>query len=136
MVTTNYARVHRLPPDLVPISISLYPPGWWSGRHLPALCPSAGFSSLTRDQYDDAFRAQLARLDADRLWCQLNYGRVALVCYESPNVWCHRRMVAEWFERQMGVEIPEFGFARSACLPYYALPTFAPEGDPRQLTLF
>ena len=68
MLTTNYARVRRLPAEIVPVSISLYPPEWWTGRHLPALCPDPGFRDLTRDQYDEAFARKLSRLDADKLW--------------------------------------------------------------------
>ncbi|MCL6442574.1 MAG: DUF488 domain-containing protein, partial [Alicyclobacillus sp.] len=41
-----------------------------------------------------------------------------LLCYEKHNDWCHRRMVADWFEKELGVVVPELGFDRSETLPY------------------
>lgn len=34
-----------------------------------------------------------------------------LLCWEDltkPSEWCHRRMVAEWLEQELGISIPEF----------------------------
>ena len=35
-----------------------------------------------------------------------------LLCWEhlvKPDDWCHRRMVAEWFESELGIDVPERG---------------------------
>lgn len=40
-----------------------------------------------------------------------------LLCWEDvtkPDQWCHRRMVADWFEDQLGVKVPEFAPAKKA----------------------
>ena len=30
-----------------------------------------------------------------------------LLCYEDPGKRCHRRLVADWLERTLGIEVPE-----------------------------
>ena len=36
-----------------------------------------------------------------------------LLCFEkppfTPTNWCHRRMVAEWFHNELGLDVPEHG---------------------------
>ena len=34
-----------------------------------------------------------------------------LLCYEKPNEFCHRRIVAEWLEKGLGVAVPEWGLS-------------------------
>lgn len=39
-----------------------------------------------------------------------------LLCWEGdpskPDEWCHRRMVADWFEQALGVKVPEYAPAK------------------------
>lgn len=30
-----------------------------------------------------------------------------LLCWEPPGVFCHRRLVAQWFENELGILVPE-----------------------------
>ena len=30
-----------------------------------------------------------------------------LLCWEGPDKFCHRRIVAKWFEDSLGIEVPE-----------------------------
>ena len=50
-------------------------------------------------------------MDLDRL-CYLPEGPVEaiLLCWEPPGAFCHRRLVAEWLERSLGIVVPELGF--------------------------
>jgi hypothetical protein len=41
-----------------------------------------------------------------------------MLCWESFNVRCHRRLVAEWLEQALGIEIPELGHLRKDSTPY------------------
>jgi hypothetical protein len=43
-----------------------------------------------------------------------------LLCWEKFNECCHRRMVAEWLETNLSIEIPEFGHARGESLTFAA----------------
>ena len=64
-----------------------------------------------RERY---FREILGPLDPQKVWDDLH--RLAgehepvLLCHEhllKPGDWCHRRMVAEWFEDKLGIAVLE-----------------------------
>ena len=67
--------------------------------------------------YREKYLQQLSRLDPAETWDVL-HGMVKghepiLLCYEEPpfdeSNFCHRHMVAEWFENELGVTVPEWG---------------------------
>lgn len=77
----------------------------WIRRRLPAmlqLAPTRSMLSMPRQQYDGLMAAKLASLDPAETWRQAHRlvepHEPILLCFEAPGVWCHRRMVAEWFE--------------------------------------
>lgn len=111
----------RIPEGMVPVSISIKPPHWWKGKHYPPLCPTKVMLSMTREEYDRLFDEILAKLDPATIYNELG-GNAVLLCYESPNVYCHRRRCAEWMESALGIVIPEMGFERSESLPYAQMP--------------
>lgn len=129
MFTSNYARSKSLPAGLTPVSISIKPPYWWKGRHYPALCPTKEMLSMRREDYDRLFDEILSNLNARQVFEELG-SAVVLLCYETPNTWCHRRRVAEWLELSLGIIVPEFGLERSDCLPYHSLTEKAPKTKP------
>ena len=67
--------------------------------------------AVYRERY---FREILRPLDARKVWDDLHaltdgYEPV-LLCHEhlrKSGEWCHRRMVAEWFEQMLGKNVPE-----------------------------
>lgn len=68
-----------------------------------------------RERY---FREILGPLDAQKVWDELyalaDGHEPVLLCHEhllKLGDWCHRRMVAEWFEEKLGVEVPEMTVA-------------------------
>ena len=75
----------------------------------------------SKEEFDNFFYEKLSKLDAKQVYNEIvsNFGEDAvLLCWESPNIRCHRRIVAEWFEKELGIVVPEFGFERSAIIPY------------------
>lgn len=100
------------------ISIARYAP-----RNTPAgfrifsrLAPGSWFKTVTKSEYIERFDAMLAALDPQETWDTLHKlagdAEPVLLCWEKPPFdevknWCHRRMVAEWFEAKLGVEVPE-----------------------------
>jgi hypothetical protein len=101
------------------VSISRYPP-----RKTPAgfrifrpLAPGTWFNSVTRPEYERLYGAQLAELNPrevhDKLVELAAGAEPVLLCWEKPPFddvnWCHRRLVAAWFERELGVVVPELG---------------------------
>ncbi len=97
------------------ISIARYAP-----RNTPAgyriyskLAPGTWFNSVSEAKYNELFRNEiLARLDPQRTWDELHamtggYEPV-LLCWEKPGEFCHRHLVAGWFERELGVTVSEY----------------------------
>ena len=82
-----------------------------------ALAPRRNMLKLAYHEYRPQFFHILSRLDAQAEWVTLH--KIAeghepvLLCFEHPpfslNNWCHRRMVAEWFEKELGHQVEELG---------------------------
>jgi hypothetical protein len=107
MFTSCFARWKHIPPGLVPVAISRGIPCWFRGRRELRLAPSwKMLQHMTAPEYDAAFARMLARLDPRALYEALGESAV-LLCWEAPGLRCHRRFVAEWFERSLGVAVPE-----------------------------
>ena len=65
---------------------------------------------LNQKKYVEAFYNKvLKKLDPKTVYNSLGENAV-LVCYEKPNDFCHRFLVAGWLELNLGVKIEETGF--------------------------
>lgn len=80
------------------------------------LAPGPWFNSVSYERYCELYGEMLGRLDPKQVYAEL----VALVapeepvllCWEVPPFsvpqnWCHRRLVAVWFEETLGIKVPE-----------------------------
>jgi len=99
------------------ISIARVAPRWYPrGFHVfRDLAPGSWFNSVDYDEYRRLYFEQLARLDpagvVDALYSLAS--APVLLCYEKPPFdternFCHRRMVAEWLEGSLGLEVMEW----------------------------
>lgn len=78
-------------------------------------------SPWPRTPYLPRYAAILDALDPQKVWDDLH--RLAgdqepiLLCWErppfTPTNWCHRRLVADWLQDRLGVEVPEYWTATS-----------------------
>ena len=105
------------------ISIARYAPrGTPAGyRQYRALAPDADMLKMSQALYLPRYAAILNALDPQQVWDDLH--RLAgdqepvLLCWErppfTPTNWCHRRLVADWFQDRLGVAVPELGTAPS-----------------------
>ncbi len=65
--------------------------------------------------FERAYTTQLSRLDPNDIWFDLHRlaggAEPVLQCFEKPPIdetnFCHRRMVAEWFEKSLDVKVSE-----------------------------
>ncbi|WP_315360814.1 hypothetical protein [Neisseria bacilliformis] len=118
MKTSYYAKYKTKPGA---IAISVRPPRWVKGKipEYQQLAPNFYFQ-IPYDEYLKKFNAQLAKLDAQKVWDELHQltGGVepVLLCYEAPPFdkrnFCHRHMVAEWFKRELGKDVEELGMEK------------------------
>lgn len=108
--TTYFGKLKKLPKEIVPISICGKAPEWWTGLQYKTLAPKYNFfmewtKNKDNDYYIEHFNKEVLNvLDADKVVFELNEmvnGRfedvdIALVCYEKPEDFCHRHLVANW----------------------------------------
>ena len=112
MQTSNFARSGSHPRA---VAISRTQPKGWTGRVYEPLAPSwrllaeALSGEIDEAEYSRRYRAEvLSKLDPARVYADLGEDAV-LLCWEKPGAFCHRRLVAEWFEETLGVSVPEVG---------------------------
>jgi len=120
--TTYFAKLKSLPENIIPISICGKAPDWYKGLQYKKLAPKYDFFMKWKENHDNdyyikCFNEQvLDKLDAidvildlSRMVYGFNVGEddICLVCYEKPNDFCHRHLVADWFNKN-GFECKEF----------------------------
>jgi uncharacterized protein YeaO (DUF488 family) len=107
MIYTSYfAKVKKLPQNVVPISIAIKAPTGWNGLEFKALAPKWSFLSVWKQTQDNDYyiaeyqKQVLNQLNPEevvkRLYA-LSYNHdVALICYEKSESFCHRHLVTDW----------------------------------------
>lgn len=131
LYTSSFRARHKfMTPDLTPICIARWAPSWKGRKELRLAPLSAARKAATAEEYDRIFFAQLADLDPAEIATALGDGAV-LLCYEPPGFRCHRRAVAEWLEKALGIEVPELGFPRTLIPSYDDAPY--PDDPPETL---
>ena len=107
LFTSYFANVKNIPSeDFTPISICGKAPDWWKGLQYKKLAPKWSFFSVWKETQDNEYyidhfhKEVLDELNIDKVVSDLNNlsnGKpVVLLCYESPEKFCHRHLVAEW----------------------------------------
>ena len=105
--TSYFAKLaHLHGADIVPVAITAKIPEWYNGLVYQKLAPSydilMGYKNTgNRDVYIQRFKNEiLSKLDPKTVFNELmmltNGRPFCLVCYEKPDSFCHRHIVAEW----------------------------------------
>jgi hypothetical protein len=112
MITSNFAR-HNIEKFHNSVSIARSS-RWFKGRRYPQLAPSRDLFTkylacmVDETQYAVEYRRDvLDKLDPARVFEELGSDAV-LLCWEAPEKFCHRRLVAAWLEYELGIEVPEY----------------------------
>ncbi len=119
MKTSNFRNAGRLPNA---VAICRATPNGWSGRRYPSLAPTWAMVKLPEGVFRSVYADQLKGLDPARVFEDLGPEAI-LLCWEAPGKFCHRRMVAEWLERSLGVEVPELNLAPAPVSQMEPVPT-------------
>jgi hypothetical protein len=100
------------------------------------LAPGTWFNSVSAEEYYYLYRSEiLAPLDPRVIASELidlAKGSIpVMVCYERTGgpQWCHRAMVAEWLEQNLGRDIPELGFETAPKGTHPLMPVLASPAD-------
>lgn len=115
MIYTSYfAKLRSLPDYIVPVSICGKAPEWYQGLQYKKLAPKYDFfmewkRNKDNDFYIKCFQEQVLDklnptdviLDLSKMVYGYNVGEndIALICYEKPSDFCHRHLVADWFNK-------------------------------------
>lgn len=121
MKTSYFGITPRKTPGA--IAISLYLPKGRQYLHYPKLAPSQELLQTYRDPnaaiiyhsiqkwYAFEYFDQLFLLNPQQVWDELHElagdAEPTLLCYEKPGQFCHRRLVAKWFEVELGEFVDE-----------------------------
>ncbi|OGO03987.1 MAG: hypothetical protein A2Y91_03395 [Chloroflexi bacterium RBG_13_54_8] len=105
MQTSNFRISGRNPKA---VSIARGVPKLWHGKQCLKLAPSWGLiSELNEGKYRRRYQEEvLDALNARAIIEELG-SDIILLCWEAPGQFCHRRLVAEWIERETGIVVPE-----------------------------
>jgi len=109
LYTSYYAMMRRFPENLVPISIAGKAPDFYHGIEYKKLAPKYKFFMEWKKNHDNGFYIShyqsevlnylQAKLVYRKLY-KLSGGRdVVLLCYEKPEDFCHRHLVADWLTK-------------------------------------
>lgn len=116
LFTSYYAQIRKFPKHMIPISISQGIPQWYDGLIYKKLAPlwstvSTYKDNVSKDQtyWENWYKEQyyetvLNKLDpiqvAKELQSMVGDGNIpVLLCYEKTSDFCHRALVADWFNK-------------------------------------
>ena len=111
MIYTSYYANHRnFPVGLHPICISLWPPRGFHGDRKLELAPRKDLlfdiknGIIDTEQYTVRFNQQLESLDVRKIASDVE--NCIMLCYEKPEDFCHRHLVAAWL-KTAGYQVEE-----------------------------
>ena len=127
ITTSNFAKSAKHPNA---VAISRGVPRFYKGRRCLALAPPTWLlKAKDPELFDREYRKQLDALDAKQVAEDLG-PNVILLCWESFNVRCHRRLVAEWLEGKLGIVVPEMDHERAESILFSEQPSKWDEKPP------
>lgn len=119
--TTYFAQLHNLPENIIPVSICGKAPEWYKGLEYKKLAPKYSFFSEWKINHDNDYYVEhfntevLDQLFPLKVVTELQMRlpeevknkmklpfynnpdwHIALICYEKPEEFCHRHLVAKW----------------------------------------
>jgi uncharacterized protein (DUF488 family) len=109
MFTSNYSKNGTNPNA---ISIAGKCPVWYKGKEYKILAPKYWFFKKYKENGDKEFYIEqyykevLSNLDPKKVYEELGDDAI-LLCWESAKDFCHRHLIAEWLEKELGVKIVE-----------------------------
>lgn len=121
--TSYFANIKNIPSNMVTIAICGKSPDTYTGLEYKKLAPKYGFfmqwkEDHDNDKYIECFEKEVLEplvveeVVKDLLLLSgnikgLNYSpEIVLLCFEHPGKFCHRHLVAEWFEKN-GIIVKE-----------------------------
>lgn len=116
--TSYFANIKKLPKDVVPVAICGKAPEGYTGLQYKKLAPSWDiyrdwkYNHHDKVIYTDRFYREildkLDQLTVEQELLNRTEGKpFCLICYEKPQDFCHRHLVADWM-KSVGINIEEY----------------------------
>ena len=86
---------------------------WYKGREYKKLAPRYWFFKKYKEDGNKEFYTEqyykevLDKLNPQQVYEELGEDAV-LLCWEKSGEFCHRRLVASWLEKELGIKVNEF----------------------------
>ena len=121
MKTSYFALISSEYPGA--IAISCWIPQNTNYIRYPKLAPSKELlnnykTNPNERNYTAEYFDQLFELNPQTVWDELHElaqsNEPILLCYENPKKFCHRRLVAKWFERELGQIVEEYSLGKAS----------------------
>ena len=116
--TSYFAVLRRIPEHIVPVSICLKAPDWFTGTQYKTLAPTSSIlyqqkSNPDESRYISRFNSEiLGVLNREHVVKELENlsdGKdVVLLCYEKPTSFCHRYLIANWLIETLENKVEEW----------------------------
>lgn len=116
--TSYFAKMKKIPEDILRISICGKAPDWYDGIQYKKVAPKYGFFQEWKKNHDNDFYIKhfnsevLETLKAEEVYKDLeklsNGNDCVLLCYEKSSDFCHRHLVANWLKENLNIEVVEY----------------------------
>lgn len=111
MYTSYFAKRKEIKPELM-VSIARSKPRWVKCEEYLDLAPPWDLVQYWKETGDEKgyckryYDEVLSKLDVEKVYEDLKDKYI--MCWEKSGSFCHRRIVALWIEKLLGIEVPEF----------------------------
>lgn len=89
---------HKEYKRLFPISIALYQPKGLTLNSIYLLAPRRDMLKMTEENYRIEYQKILDSLKVEKV-SEIIGGNAVLLCWERPEKFCHRHLLAEWLNK-------------------------------------
>lgn len=118
--TSYFAKSKNIPENIIKISIAGKAPIGYQGIEYKKLAPKYGFFMKWKETQDNNFYIEhfnsevLDTLNVAQVYSELEQlsktKDCVLLCYEKPNNFCHRHLVANWFKEKLNISVEEYKY--------------------------
>ena len=116
--TSYFGNIKNLEKNnIVPIGVCCYPPQWFKGPNLASIAPTPYILNNFKSNHQEfikRYKSEVLSIHKDpqdfvnRLEFISEGKDVALCCFEKPNKFCHRHLIAEWLNEKLNLNVNEF----------------------------
>lgn len=114
ILTSYFSQLKKInQTKFMPIGIAIIPPQWYKGINYQKVAPTVDMLSLSGNAYKRKFQKILDSLAPDEVLnelAELSGGKdIVLLCFEKDRNRCHRKLVGDWLNNSLGLQIKEWG---------------------------